>query len=141
AIETLGQVIERVSIESFRLPYSNMARAYHILKDYDRAITYYEMLHKAYPDEEFFVEKLSLIHKNAGDLNKSIKWIKKLNKKSATNDIKVKRELGIIYFLKGNKFRANIYYMAVLGDTNFDDYMSYGEFLFLNKMYSYGKII
>lgn len=141
AIETLEQVIERVSIESFRLPYSNMARAYHILKDYDRAITYYEMLHKAYPDEGFFIERLSLIYKNAGDLNKSIKWIKKLNKISAINDIKIKRELGNIYFLKGNKFRANIYYMAVLGDTNFKDYMSYGEFLFLNKMYSYGKII
>jgi len=141
AINELMQVVEDISIEKSKLPYSNLAKAYYILKNYDEALKYYTMLHQAYPNEAEYIANISNIYKDKFDLDLSIEWINKLSKFSDYDEDKIKANLADIYFLKEKVFKANKYYLSSLGRHNADNYMGYAEFLVFNKRFRYALII
>lgn len=137
AIIELKEVESNISIEKSRLPYSNLAKAYYILKRYDKAIKYYEMLHQTYPKETEYIIYISEVYKDKLDLDRSIAWLNKLRKISSYDNADIENKLAEIYFLNGNMMKANKHYMSSLNADKVSNYMDYAEFLVFTKGYPY----
>ncbi|CUH93366.1 J domain-containing protein [Herbinix luporum] len=141
AIEILKEAVAKTSIEDNRLPYGNLAKCYYIIKEYDKALKYYEELHRLYPTTALYIEYISEIYKIKGDLHSSIKWLYKLKDIDSKNQGTIENELGKIYFLQGNTDKAYNHYKLSLAYDSLSNYMDYAEFLLLNYDYNYSLSI
>lgn len=136
AIEALEKVTSKVSMEEFRLPYVNLAKAYHIIKNYEEAIKSYKVLNKHYPDVSMFIDRLICVYQDCKDIKNSIKWIKKLREIKDFSKSQINNKLAEVYFLNGNMIRARNHYMLATYRGDMYKSMNYAKFLIFTKRYS-----
>lgn len=136
AIKDLEKATSKVSIEKFRLPYANLAKAYHIVKNYEEAIKYYKMLNKHYPDMSMYIDRLICVYQDCKDIKNSIKWIKILGKIKDVPSSQINNKFAQVYFLNGNLIRTRIHYMLAAYKGDMYKSMNLAKFLLYTKRYS-----